>query len=42
VITGHYLQICEIWTVWIVMCDYVIVRKTMFLCNFDRLCRIIR
>jgi len=24
------------------MCDYVIVRKTMFLCNFDRLCRIIR
>jgi len=24
------------------MCDYVIVRKMMFLCNFDRLCRIIR
>ena len=24
------------------MCDYVIVRKTMFLINFDQLCRIIR
>jgi len=24
------------------MCDYVIVRKMMFLCNFDQLCRIIR
>jgi len=39
VITGEFVKFGPFGSC---MCDYMIVRKTMFLSNFDRLCRIIR